>query len=116
RRTNRYPKGHIFYTPLPEERIEQVRAVTLPEITDLYHTLGADNGYGTVICGLESETVEEILRDTFEAWTTTVPYEKVLPEYFITHYHSEKVRTPDKENGAVLARMNVKTDQKSADY
>lgn len=116
RRTSQYPKGHIYYTATPEEEMEALNKVTLAQIKDLYKRLGANNGYGTVVSGLAGAKVENIIKNTFGSWSTSDKYSKVKPTYFATKYSSEKVNTPDKENGAVMAQMNFELDRTSPDY
>ncbi len=116
RRTSPYPKGHIYYTATPDEQIEALNKVTLSQIKDLYKSLGANNGYGTVVSGLSGSKVDHILKNTFGSWTTKDKYTKVQPTYFATKYSAEKVNTPDKENGTVLAQMNLELDRNSPDY
>ena len=116
RRTSSYPKGHIYYTPTPDEQIEALNKVTLAEVKDLYKRLGANHGYGTVISGLPSGKVDDLVKSTFGNWTSAEKYAKAQPTYFPTRYTLEKVNTPDKENGAVLAQMNFEADRNSADY
>lgn len=116
RRTSQYPKGHIYYTATPDEQIEALNKVTLAQIKELYKTLGANNGYGTVVSGLSGAKVENLVKSTFGNWTTKDKYVKVQPTYFATKYSTEKVNTPDKENGAVMVQMNFELDRTSPDY
>lgn len=115
-RIAKYPKGHIFYTATPDEEIAELNKVTLPQIKELYKTLGANNGYGTVVTGLPTAKVESLVKNTFEKWSTKNKYVKVQPTYFATAGKSEKVNTPDKENGAVIAQLNFELDRNSPDY
>lgn len=114
--TNDYPEGHIFYAATPEEKITAFKQIRLDEVKNLYRTLGSDHGYGTVMSGLKKEHVERILKNTFENWTSESPYQKVLPSYFETKSSAEKINTPDKENGAVLARINLDINRYHPDY
>lgn len=116
RRTSPYPKGHIYYTASPDEQIDALNKVTLAQVKDLYKSLGANNGYGSVVSGLAGGEVDTILKNTFGNWTSKEKYVKVQPTYFATKYNLEKVNTPDKENGAVLAQMNFELDRNSPDY
>lgn len=116
RKTSNYPKNHIFYSATPEEEIEALNKVTLAQVKDLYKTLGANNGYGSVVSGLNGAKVDALVKSTFGAWITKDKYTKVQPTYFATKYSSEKVNTPDKENGGVVAQMNFEMDRNSPDY
>jgi zinc protease len=116
RKTSQYPKGHIYYSATPDEEIEALNKVTLAQVKELYKTLGANNGYGTVVSGLSGAKVDALVKSTFGNWTTKEKYTKVLPTYFPTKHSSEKVNTPDKENGGVVAQMNIEMDRTSPDY
>lgn len=116
RKTNHYPAGHIYYSATPEEKIESLNQVALAEVKNLYHSLGAGHGYGTILCGLKEDYIERLLKNTFDNWTSESVYEKVFPTYFETQFLTEKINTPDKENGAVLARINLKINRQHPDY
>ncbi len=116
RRTNAYPKGHPYYTSTPDEQIEALNRITTDQVKALYKSLGANNGYGSVVSGLAAGRVDDILKNTLGSWSSASAYTKVQPTYFPTKYNLEKVNTPDKENGVVLAQMNFELDRTSPDY
>jgi zinc protease len=116
RYTTKYPKGHIFYSASPDEEIAGLNAVNVAKVKALYKTLGSNYGYGSVVSGLPAEKVKSIVNSTFGGWTTKAKYAKVQPTYFPTQAQVEKVITPDKENGVVMAQMNYELDRKSPDY
>src|SRR5690625_261310 len=114
---NHYPKGHIFYTPLPEERIEALDQVIKSDIEDLYQNLGAStHGYGTILSGMEEARIGAIAEEVFSEWITPADYEKIYPSFFESEAITEKINTPDKDNGAVLARINLNIDRYHDDY
>lgn len=117
RLVNHYPKGHIFYTPLPEERIEELDQVTKSDIEELFHHLGASiHSYGTVISGIDEARMQTIAEATFKDWNAASEYKKTYPTFFETEPITRKINTPDKDNGAVLARVNLNVDRYHADY
>lgn len=116
RKINAYPKGHIFYTSTPDESIEALKSITLEDIKAIYSSLGANNGFATVIGGLSTDEVVQIMEKTVGDWTTDVPYKRVFTSHFPSRYSTENINTPDKENGVMVAMLNFEADQKSPDY
>jgi zinc protease len=117
RRSNKYSKDHIFYFPSADERIEGLNAVKKDQLVEFYkNILGSNNGYGTIVGNLNNSEVSDLITKTFGNWTSKSEYKKVDPIYFESKKGSEKIVIKDKENAAVVGRINFKMDVKNPDY
>lgn len=117
KRTDNYPKSSIFYTPDFKELIDGEQLVTRDQIVDFYKKyLGGSDAYGTIVGELKQVDVDKMMNNSFGDWKSKVKYTKAVPQFFATKENSETVNTPDKENGAVAAIINIKMNQTNPEY
>ncbi|SHI84481.1 zinc protease [Flavobacterium terrae] len=117
RRANKYPKDHIFYLPSADERIAGLNAVKRDQLVEFYNTiLGANNGHGTIVGNLNNTEVSDLVSKTFGNWISKSEYAKVNPIHFELAKGNDKIVIKDKENAAVVGRINFKMDNKNPDY
>lgn len=117
RRANKYPKDHIFYLPSADERIAGLNAVKRDQLVEFYNTiLGANNGHGTIVGNLNNTEVSDLVTKTFGNWISKSEYTKVNPIHFELTKGNDKIVIKDKENAAVVGRINFKMDNKNPDY
>src|SRR3989442_3333283 len=112
-----YPKGHPFYTPTIEERIEKLRAARLGDAEacyrDLFGATGADfAAVGEFDPGETARLVEEL----FGSWRTPLPFERVPARYFDRPAVENAFVTPDKANAVLRAGLNVRMRDDHPDY
>lgn len=117
RKTEDYTRGHILYSPTPKEQLEDVAAVNRQQIAEFHSRfIGAQNGIGTVIGDIEQSKVDAVVSGTFGGSKSNVSYKRFIPSYSSNKPYTERINTPDKENGAVACGANVKISRKSPDY
>ena len=117
RKVEKYSKEHIFYTPTPEEKIAALSAIKREQLVEFHKTiLGSNNGFGTIVGNLNDIEISNLVTKTFGNWTSKSDYKKVLPTYFESKKGSEKIVIKDKENAAVVGRINFSMDVKNPDY
>jgi zinc protease len=117
RHTESYPKEDIRYSPSPQERIADQGAVTLAQIRDFHAGFyGTGNACATMVGDLDSVTVGRLMESAFGGWTSKVPFTMCLPVYEPSAKYSERIETPDKENGAFACGLNIRMSRRDPDF
>jgi zinc protease len=117
RHTDSYPKEDIRYSPTPQERIADQSAVTLAQIREFHAGFyGTGNAFATLIGDLDPLTVGRLMESAFGGWTAKTPFKMCLPIYAANAGYSERIETPDKENGAFACGLNIRMTRKDPDY
>lgn len=117
KKTENYPKGHIYYTASPQESIEGEKSVTREQIINYYQSfLGSNHGFGTIIGNIDASKIEPLMMNTFNAWNTTKPFRKESLTHFETKYFTERIQVNDKENATAAAAITFVMNQQHPDY
>jgi zinc protease len=105
---NIYPKGDWRYNPTLDESIEEVRAVVLDDLKRFHQAFyGVAKGEVAVVGDFDEKEIAGVISDAYSSWKSLQPYQRVVSEHKDIVATAKAVETPDKENGVLLARINV---------
>ena len=114
---NTYPKGDMRYAPSPRERLEDVKAVSLDDVKAYYKTFyGADHAQIAIVGDFDEAEIVKAITESFDGWHSGTPYTRITRQHKDIDPVDRSVETPDKENAAFLARLNIDLNEDDADY
>ncbi|MDW8468380.1 MAG: insulinase family protein [Burkholderiales bacterium] len=112
-----YPRGHWFYTPTVEERIEALSQATLEDARRCYaELLGATGAQFAAVGDFDPEALAAQVEALFGDWKTPHPYARIPARYFDTPPLAERIATPDKANAVLRAGLNLRLSDAHPDY
>ncbi|MEO9067300.1 MAG: pitrilysin family protein [Caldimonas sp.] len=121
RHGNPYPRGDLRYSPTFEESEQDVRAVTLAQLSDFHRrTYSAASGEFAAVGDMDAVAVRNALTAAFGTWSQPAagplayvraprPLLLVAPARFVE-------RTPDKQNANLFAALAIPINDSAADY
>lgn len=114
---NIYPKGDWRYAPLLQERLDQLKAVSLDDVKRYYKTFySADRAQIAIVGDFDEAEVVKAITESFDGWHSSTPYARVTRQFENIEPVNRSIETPDKENAIFLARLNVDLNEDDADY
>ncbi|MGQ0511372.1 MAG: M16 family metallopeptidase [Betaproteobacteria bacterium] len=117
RHLNPYPRGHWLHTPSIEERIEDLKAVTLDDARRCHAELVGATGAEFVAVGdFDPAALSKLLEELFGDWKNPGPYARIPVRYFDRPAIEDQVATPDKANAVLRAGMNLKLRDDHPDF
>ena len=117
RHGNRYPKGHVHYSPSFDERIAAIESATLEDLKGFHKTFyGASHGEVALSGDFEPDRIVEVLKEIFPDWNSPSGYKRVENPFQEIAPANRSVETPDKANAAFIAGMPLAVSDNHADY
>ena len=113
-----YEVGDPRYIPELKEDLEQVKAVTIEQVQDIYGQLiGASVGELTVIGDFDKDLVVSAVDEFTKDWNSDVTFERI-PRISVNNEVGDftKINTPDKANAAYFAAMTLPMRDSHPDY
>ncbi len=105
---NTYPPGDPRYYPALQERIEELRKITLDEVVRYRRDLiGTARGEIAIVGDFDEKAVAEELRRLFPENVSRSPYQRVDREFRSVAPQRLVIDTPDKENAFLRARIDL---------
>ncbi len=99
-----YQTGDIRYVPTSAERTEQLKAVTLQQIKDIYaKQVGATQGELGIVGDFDPDSTVASVREILKDWKSDVPVRRIERLAHENVGAREEIDTPDKENAVFLA-------------
>ncbi|WP_193429400.1 M16 family metallopeptidase [Corallococcus soli] len=112
-----YPKGHPYYVPTLEERLSDVKDVTLEQARDFHRQFyGASNGELAVVGDFDAKDLLALAGTLFNGWKSPGPYARVPKTYQPVAPQVLALETPDKANAYFLAGQALKLRADDADW
>jgi zinc protease len=112
-----YPKGDPRATPTIDERLADLKAVTIDDARKFYADFyGASNAEMVVVGDFDAAEVEKLARELFGAWKSPKPYAEVLQNWKQVETVNRTFETPDKKNAFFVAVTTMPMDQADPDY
>ncbi len=112
-----YPRGHWLYTPTTEERIENLKQVTLEDARRCHAELVGATGAEFVAVGdFDPDALAKLVEELFGGWKSPAPYERIPSRYFDRPAIEEQLATPDKANAVLRAGLNLKLRDDHPDF
>ena len=103
-----YPKGHWLERQTMQERISDLKKVTLDDAKRCYGDLvGATGAIFTAVGDFDPDAVTKLVEDLFGNWKSPAPYKRIASQHFERPALVEEVRTPDKANATLRAGLNI---------
>ena len=117
RRLNPHPRGHIRYVSTPDERIEDLKKVTLDEVRQ-YHAqfYGASHAKFVISGQFDPAAMQKLAAELFGNWKSPLPFTRVPIAYQKVPAADRKIETPDKQNALFVAGTNAKMSDDDPDY
>lgn len=117
RHGNRYPKGHLHYSPTFDERIAAIESATLEDLKGFHRDFyGASNGEVALSGDFESDSIVEVLKEIFPDWNSPGGYQRVEYPYQEIAPANRSVETPDKANAVFIAGLPLAVSDSHSDY
>ena len=112
-----YPKTNIRYVPTLEERISEMKDLTLEDVIDFHKTFyGGQNGTLTVVGAFDEDKIMAKSKMLFGDWTNNMDYKRIADPYVAVKPADEKIETPDKSNSMFFAGMPLQVNDEHEDY
>lgn len=112
-----HPKGDVRYTPTPDEKIADTRAVTLEDVTKFYRDFyGASNSEWTMIGDFDQREIAALLTELFGKWKSPRPFKRVPSVAADVAPMNREFETPDKKNAFFTAGLTLRLRDDHADY
>jgi zinc protease len=114
---NIYPKGDVRYAPSLEEQLEEIKSVSLDDVKGYHKTFyGAERAQIAIVGDFDEAEVVKAITESFDGWHSGTPYTRVTSLHKEIDPINRSIETPDKENAALLARLNVDMNEDDPDY
>jgi zinc protease len=113
-----YPSDDVRYVPTLDEQIERLKKCSPEQVSALYRDyLGGNRGEIVIIGDFDPSEVLPVLTRTLEGWTAGKPFARIeRPFQENIQPRRESIATPDKENAAYLAGLNIPMKDDHPDY
>ena len=113
----RYPRGDVRYTSTIDERIEDLKKVTLDDVHQFYKQFyGAGEGEIVVSGQFDPDQVRKLVTELFGDWKSASHYDRLRYTYAPVGPINDKIETPDKQNALFLVGMRMKMTDEDPDY
>jgi zinc protease len=117
RHTAPYPVGDPRYVPTLDERLADIKKVTLAETKKFYSDFyGASNGELVVVGDFDPVELQKVATELFGSWKSPAPYSRVTRTWQKLENVNETFETPDKANALLGAVITLKMDDEDPDY
>ncbi|MBE2242869.1 MAG: insulinase family protein, partial [Burkholderiaceae bacterium] len=112
-----YPRGDVRHARSFDERVEDAKAVTIDQVR-AFHTrfYGASHAQFSASGEMDDSAVKTALDKAFGDWKSTAPYARVPKPLVAVSAERIVIRTPDKQNAMMLAKLALPLSDNDADY
>jgi zinc protease len=112
-----YQRGDVRYTSTIEERIDDLKKVTLDDVRQFYQQFyGPGQGEISISGQFDPAQIQKLVTELFGDWKSTSHYQRILNPYTPVSAINDKIETPDKQNAVFLAGMPMKINDDDPDY
>ena len=113
----KYPRGDPRYTNTIDERLEDVKKVTLDDVRQFYKQFyGAGEGEIVISGQFDPVATQKLVTELFGDWKSASHTERLHYLYAPVPAVNDKIETPDKQNALILLRMPMKMTDEDPDY
>jgi zinc protease len=114
---SKYKKGDMRAAMTVDEELAALDAVTLDQVKAFHRDFyGASEGELAVVGDFDADQVRAVVKEVYGSWASKAPYKRMPMERFDIAATSQKINTPDKENGTYAAGMNLDLRTDDPDY
>ncbi|OYT73167.1 MAG: pseudouridine synthase [Chloracidobacterium sp. CP2_5A] len=112
-----YAKEDVRYTPLPDEQLEWIKAVTLADVKRFYETFyGISNAQIAVVGDFDPAEIEKLGNELFADWKAKTPFARIENPFRAIPPADETFETPDKANAFFVAGQPLEIRDDDPDY
>jgi zinc protease len=113
-----YEKSDPRYTPTFDEKVADIKAVTLDEIKKYYKdTYGVTSGTTLSVVGdFDAAEMKSLMMEIFGSWKSASPYNRLPAKLFPVTAMNKAVETPDKANAWYVSGYNFEMNDQHPDY
>lgn len=117
KKTNLYPKGHPLYAESIDERLDDLKSVSIDDLKNFYNQFyGANNAYVAFVGNIDAQSIKSFLDKNFSSFNGKQSYTEIENKYFDVAGSLETINIPDKKNATLFGRINVPLKESDADY
>jgi zinc protease len=117
RHLNPYPKGDVRYVHSIEERVGELKAVTLDAVKKFYADFyGATDGELAVVGDFDEGEIAKLGKELSHNWKSRQSYARVVRPYKEVPSVNQSFEIPDKANAVFVAGMNLNIRDDDPDY
>lgn len=112
-----WPPGHPLHERSIDESLAALKSLTLDQLRAFHREFyGTADGQISVIGDFDVDAVKRQLQALFADWRTPHPYRPIATHYTAVPAERQRLPSPDKANGVLLARANLSLNETDADY
>ena len=112
-----YPKGDVRYYRTIDERIADLKKVTLDDVKAFHAgNYGASSAVVAVVGQFDPSEVRKALDELVAGWKSPGSYTRITSSYSKVQTINLKIETPDKQNAQFNAGLPVKMSDADPDY
>ncbi len=112
-----YQRGDTRYVSTLDERIEDLKKVTLDDARKFYAQFyGGSNAELAIVGQFDPAAIQKLAAELFGDWKSPSRFERVPLPYNKVGPMERKIETPDKQNALFLAGMTTRLAMDDADY
>jgi zinc protease len=112
-----YPPGHVLHVESLDERIENLKKVTLEDVRQYYAQFyGASSAKFVVSGQFDLPATQKLASELLGSWKSPSSFTRIPNSYQKVQAIDFKIETPDKQNALLMAGMNVKLPDDDPDY
>ncbi len=112
-----YPKGDPRAVLTIDERIAELKAITLDDAKKFYRDFyGASNGEIAIVGDFDVAAIEKLARELFGDWKSPQAYREVLRSYQKLNVVNQEFETPDKANAFFVGTLTMPLNESDPDY
>ncbi len=112
-----YPKDDVRYVPTLQERIDEIKSLTLDQVKAFHKSFyGATNGEVTIIGDFDPEAAQQQIGQLFGTWKSPKKYVRVQNRYQKLLPKAEVFEAPDKANAMWAAATMFRMTDTDPDY
>ena len=117
RRLTIYPRGDARYVATAEEKIEDLKKLTLDDVRKLYAQFyGASNSQLAAAGQFDAVQIQKLAAELYGGWNSPVPFQRITNLYQKNAAADSKIETPDKEMAIFIAGLRVKMSDEDSEY
>ena len=112
-----YPRGDVRHARSFDERVQDAKAATIEQVRAFHARFyGAGHAQFSAAGEMDAAVVKTALDKAFGDWVSTAPYARVPTPLVAVKPERFMIRTPDKQNATMLAKLAIPLTDNDADY